>query len=394
MITIPDTGRSGDSGDPASDHAEMLWEYNTALFDSATIHRFAEQYQRILKAVVQAPDTPLSQLPLITEEERHTILVEWNDTWVSYPRESSIPELFGNQVARAPDAVAVAAEGRELTYGELDERARQVARSLRALDVGPDVPVGVCFDRSLEAIISSLAVLMAGGAYVPLDACYPRQRLSYMIRDTAMPILLCQEDLRGRLPEAPARVVTLPELEGESLPGSHTRDPAAPAPEDLAYIVYTSGSTGEPKGVCVTHRNVVGLVANVEYVQLDDQEVVLQLATTTFDAATFEIWGPLLNGGRVVLPPPGLLSLQEIGTVIQDQGVTTPVHDHSPVSPDGGREPPGIPRCTPAPDRRRGAFARPHQESPGGSPGVSGHRLLRPHRDHHLCQLSPPELSG
>ncbi|HSF42757.1 MAG TPA: amino acid adenylation domain-containing protein, partial [Thermoanaerobaculia bacterium] len=237
-----------------------------------------------------------------------------------YPREATIHGLFAEQARLTPEAVAVVFGDETLTYAELHARAGCLAARLAALGVGPDVPVGLCAERSLDLIVAILGILEAGGAYVPLDPNYPADRLAFMLEDVAAPVLVVQERLLGLLPPSDARVVLLESLGS----GAEEAVPAPPAdPENLAYVLYTSGSTGQPKGVAVTHRNVVRLVKETDYARFGPDEVFLQLAPVSFDASTLEIWGPLLNGGRLVVFPPGPPSLPELGRALERHGVTT-----------------------------------------------------------------------
>jgi non-ribosomal peptide synthetase component F len=274
-------------------------EYSTDLCDVATIMRMLGHFETLLRGIAADPGRKLSTLPLMSAPERRQILVEWNNTRRDYPADPCIHGLFEAQAARTPNAVALEYEDESLTYGELDRRANQLARHLRALGVGVEVPVGICLDRSPEMIVGLLGILKAGGAYVPLDPSYPKQRLAFMLGDTRAPVLLTRRRLLAALPDHGARVVA---LDGE-WPTIRRQSEDAPvkqgAPENLAYVMYTSGSTGQPKGVSVPHRAVVRLVKNIDCARLNADEVFLQLAPLSFDASTFEIWGSLLNGARL-----------------------------------------------------------------------------------------------
>ncbi|MFP2930911.1 amino acid adenylation domain-containing protein, partial [Pyxidicoccus sp. 3LG] len=254
------------------------------------------------------------------EAEQHRLLVEWNATATDYPREATVPALFAAQAARTPEAVAVEYEGSRLTYRELDRRANALAHHLRAQGVRTRTPVGLCVERSLELVVAVLGILKAGGAYVPLDPSYPRERLALLLEDTGAPVVLASPGLLSRLPEGP-RVVP---LDAEQVTAEREDAPHSGATAgDLAYVLYTSGSTGRPKGVGVPHRAVVRLVMGTDYVKLGPDEVFLQLAPLAFDASTFELWGCLLHGGRLVVFPPHLPSLEELGQVLRRERVTT-----------------------------------------------------------------------
>ncbi|MFL6195586.1 MAG: non-ribosomal peptide synthase/polyketide synthase [Thermoanaerobaculia bacterium] len=298
-------------------------EYSTDLFDAATIRRMLDHLGVLLAGIVANPEARLSELPLLTEGECQQILGEWQGTRTDYPREATIHGLFAEVARRTPDAVAVVFGEESLTYAALDARAERLASRLRALGIGPEVPVGLCAERSPELIVALLGILKAGGAYVPLDPGFPAERLAFMIEDTGAPVVVAQERLAGALPAGAAdRVVLLEELEAPDAPASSRPTPAMNA-ANLAYLMFTSGSTGRPKGVAVTHRNVVRLVRGTGYARFGPEEVFLQFGPVAFDASTWEIWGPLLNGGRLALMPPGTPSLADLGRSIERYGVTS-----------------------------------------------------------------------
>ncbi|HTG35649.1 MAG TPA: non-ribosomal peptide synthase/polyketide synthase [Thermoanaerobaculia bacterium] len=299
------------------------WEYDRDLFDPATVARIAERFAILLAGVAADPAARLADLPLLSGAERHQAIVEWNDVASFFPRDRTLGELFAAQAARTPDATAVVCRGESLTYAALDARADRLARRLRRLGIGPEVPVGLCADRSLDLIAALVAIVKAGGAYVPLDPAYPGERLAYMLESSGAPLVLAEEGTRSALPACSARVLLLEELrDGEE---SDVPDPPAPraVPESLAYILYTSGSTGRPKGVAVCHRSVARLVRETNYARLDAGETFLQLAPLAFDPSTLEIWGALLNGGRLVLFPERLPLPEDLEATIRTEGVTT-----------------------------------------------------------------------
>ena len=298
-------------------------EYDTDLFDARTILRVLEHFRILLAGIAAEPDLPLSDLPLMHEGERRRLLVEWNDTRTDYPGEACIHKLFEDQAERTPAAVAAVLADEQLTYGELNRKANQLAHYLRARGVGPDVLVGVCFERSLAMIVGLLGILKAGGAYVPLDPAYPRERLDFIRQDTRTPVLLTQAPLAGDLPEHDTRVVRL-DLEWETIARESGDNPInTVTAANLAYIDYTSGSTGKPKGVAVTHRSVVRLLFGVDYVRLDAAATLLHLSPISFDASTFEVWGALLRGGRCALYPDRIPTVKELGRAIEKHGVDT-----------------------------------------------------------------------
>lgn len=299
-------------------------EYNSDLFDGATVARMLGHWRTLLEGIVAHPDRRVSELPLLDEPERRRLLVEWNATATDYPREKTIPQLFEEQVEQTPDALALIFDEQRLTYRELNARANQLAHQLRALGAGPESLVGVCMERSVELVVGLLAILKAGGAYVSLDPTYPKERLALMLADAGPHVILTQTQLTACLPEQPARLVCLgaePQAASNTTPAPNPAGGATP--ESLAYVSFTSGSTGRPKGVCVPHRGVVRLVRGTNYAHLAADEVFLQLAPVAFDASTLEIWGALLNGARLVMFPPQAPTLGEIGEAIQRHGVTT-----------------------------------------------------------------------
>ena len=294
--------------------------YNTDLFDEATARRLIGHYFTLLEGIVADPDGRVGELPLLTEPERRQLLIDWNDTATDYPRDQCIHELFEDQASQRPDSIALVCGEQALTYRELNDRADRLACQLREQGVRPDTLVGLCVERSIEMIVGMLGILKAGGAYVPLDPNYPPERLAFLREDSQTQLVLRRDDL---LPSASSRAaIRLCRADEDSSEETSFDGNQTLSPDGLAYVMYTSGSTGEPKGVCVTHRGVVRLVKNTNYVRLSSSDRFLQCASPSFDAATFEIWGCLLNGGRLVLPPPGALSLDELGCLVRKQGIT------------------------------------------------------------------------
>ncbi|MES1243430.1 MAG: amino acid adenylation domain-containing protein [Acidobacteriota bacterium] len=275
------------------------FEYDAGLFDDPTMARLVQAFERLLAGAAEDPDGRIMDLPLLGAEQRQQILVEWNAAATRFPRRSSLPELFAAVARERPGTVAVEFGGTRMTYAELELRSGQLARRLAALGVGPEVPVGLCVERSADLVIGMLAILKAGGFYVPLDPSYPEERLSFMIGETELGVIVVQDALAELLPPHGAALLGV-DPGSEEIPGESFAGAAGADAEGLAYVMYTSGSTGRPKGVAVTHRAIARLILETDYVRLGPESRVAQAANASFDAATFEIWGPLLTGGCVV----------------------------------------------------------------------------------------------
>jgi amino acid adenylation domain-containing protein len=281
------------------------WEYGTALFDRPTIQRLAEHFRTLLADALARPDTRLSELALLSAAERHQLRAEHNPARPDTYPVASLPGLFARQAARSPEAVAVSGEGRSLTYRELQDRAAQLARHLRAMGVVPDSLVGLCAERSPELVVGILGILEAGGAYLPLDPDYPAQRLDFMVRDAGAAVLLTQRRWASRLPALPgARVLILEDALETPAPTGVAERPVEVLPDHLAYVIYTSGSTGTPKGVQVTHAGVTRLFSATDAgFGFGAADVWTLFHSYAFDFSVWEIWGALLHGGRLVVVP-------------------------------------------------------------------------------------------
>jgi amino acid adenylation domain-containing protein len=277
--------------------------FNTDLFNGSTIERMAGHYLKILEGIVADPDQRLSELPLLTDAERHQLLVEWNDTTTEYARDKCIHELFEEQTERTPDAIAVVFEGQQLTYRELNNKANQLAHYLRKQGVGPEVLVGICVERSLEMIIGILGILKAGGAYLPLDPTYPKERLSFMISDAQAPILLTQRRVLEMLPAHNAVLICLDtDWAGVIAKESQDNTISCVRADNLAYVIYTSGSTGNPKGVAIEHHSPLNLVNwSGEIYSPAELRGVLASTSICFDLSVFELFATLCNGGMLIL---------------------------------------------------------------------------------------------
>ncbi len=259
----------------------------------------------------------------ISDQDRQRLLVEWNSTDVFDRRDACVHQLFEEQARERPTAVAVASATGNLTYDELDTRANRLANHLRGRGVGPDVRVGLCLERTLDSIVAVLGILKAGGAYLPIDPHYPRERIDFMLKDASVGVVVTQSSLRDFLGQSAPSLV-LVDRDAGSIGSESKQAPSIEVGADrLAYVMYTSGSTGTPKGVEVVHRAINRLVRKVSYVHLGPDQVLLHAAPLAFDASTFEIWGALLLGGKVVLHPEAVPTARGLRDCIERYGVTT-----------------------------------------------------------------------
>ncbi|NEP13292.1 MAG: amino acid adenylation domain-containing protein [Symploca sp. SIO2C1] len=280
----------------------LLTEYNTDLFDATTIKRMSGHLSTLLEEIVTNPNQTIAELPLLTESERHQLLVEWNNTQADYPQDKCIHQLFEEQVARTPDAVAVVFEEEKLTYHELNRQANQLAHYLQTLGVGPEVLVGICVERSLEMVVGLLGILKAGGAYVPLDPDYPTERIAYMLEDSSVPVLLTQSRLLEQLSSSVGKLVLL-DSDWDIIASFSQENPVKGVKAgNLAYVIYTSGSTGKPKGVLIPHSGLVNLVSwHPRDFAISSSDRSTQLAGTAFDASVWELWPYLTAGSTIYL---------------------------------------------------------------------------------------------
>ena len=277
-------------------------DYNTDLFNNETIERWLGHFQTLLQAVINDPQQNLRELPLLSPAQRQQLLVDWNNTKTDYPQDQCIHQLFEAQVERTPDAIAVVFETQQLTYTELNCRANQLAHYLQSLGVGPEVLVGILVERSLEMIVGLLGILKAGGAYVPLDPDYPIERISFMLKDAAVKVLLTQQQLIDKLPEHQAQLFCL-DANWTFISESSTLNLInTVTSENLAYVIYTSGSTGLPKGVQIPHSGVTNFLYSMKQkLGLTAKDILLAVTTICFDIAALEFYLPLLVGSQVVL---------------------------------------------------------------------------------------------
>lgn len=299
------------------------FEYNTDLFNAATIIRMARHFQTIVEGILAYPERRLSDLPLLTQDERQNLLQEWNSTQTDYLKDICVYHLFEAQVEQFPDAIAVVFESQQLTYQELNNRANQLAHYLRRLGVKPDIPVGICVERSLEMIVGLLGILKAGGAYLPLDPTYPKERLAFMVEDSQPPVLLTQNHLVAKLPLAKTQVICL-DTDWEVIADNSDENLLTTVlNENLAYVIYTSGSTGQPKGVLISHQAIANHCCMIQkYYELDCKDRVLQFATFNFDVSLEQILPTLICGATLVVRDINLWGTTEFHQKLLDYGIT------------------------------------------------------------------------
>ncbi|MEU5402893.1 amino acid adenylation domain-containing protein [Streptomyces sp. NPDC005963] len=307
--------------------------YRTDLWDAATVARLAGHWQRVLGAAVADPRTPIDRLALLTPEEHHQVLTEWNDRGTAVPAAGTLADAIAAQVARTPDAIALVHRGGQLSFADLDRRANRLAHLLRTFGAGPDTLVGVCLDQGLDQAVSLLAVLKSGAAYVPLDPEQPRERLRHMLTDSQPVVLLSTGAHRGLLAGSAAPVLLLEEAEADLATAPDTPPDGGAGPDHLAYVIYTSGSTGTPKGVAVQHRQVLVYLAGVRQrfaeAGLPDGARYLLLQSLAFDFGLTTLYLSLTTGGRLHLLA-ARTSGPEVAAHLADEGIDcvklTPSH--------------------------------------------------------------------
>jgi amino acid adenylation domain-containing protein len=308
-------------GMEADEKLHFTFEYCTELFGAGTIERFVGYFKRIASLVVEEPGKRIFEIELVSEKEKRQILFDFNDTAAEYPGDMTIGGLFAREAGRIPASISVINEDRHLTYRELDAKTDRLARTLRLKGVKPAGIVGIMTERSVEMVVGILGILKAGGAYLPIDHGYPADRKNYMLADSGAEILLTDCRDSGEFAVQPI-LLDDPAIYSRELAVDFEKNAKF---NSLAYVIYTSGSTGRPKAVMVEHRNVVRLVKEQRYVELRDNERILQTGALEFDASTFEVWGALLNGLRLylvskdkIIAPEGLkgiISKYRIGTI-------------------------------------------------------------------------------
>jgi len=289
-------------------------EYSTDLFDRDRIERMAGHYRTLLEASVADPDQSIATLPILTEAERHQILVEWNDTAADYPKDKCIHHLLEEQVERTPDAIALEFEEQRVTYRELNQRANQLAHYLMTLGIGPEKLVGICAERSIEMVVGVLGILKAGGGYVPLDPAYPKERLWFMLKDSQVSVLLTEQKLvegRWKIEDGdplcsifdPGLEIVSLDRDAQEIKHQSSNNPCPNIrPQHLAYVIYTSGSTGQPKGVVMSHRSLQNLITwQLKSLATNPTARVLQFSSLNFDVSFQEIFSTWCSGGTLVL---------------------------------------------------------------------------------------------
>ncbi|KST68530.1 non-ribosomal peptide synthetase [Mastigocoleus testarum] len=296
-----------------------VFRYRTDLFDETTIARMADNFHTLLEGIIINPEQDIASLPLLSEFERYYSLGEWNNNLVNYPCDRCIHELFADRVKEKPNAIALSFKDQQLTYQELNFRANKLARYLQRLGVRPEVRVGICVERSLEMVVGLLGILKAGGAYVALDSAYPQERLNFMVSDSQISVLLTQEKLVESLTDPDSSTGCLEVVDSQAVDlqvvcldkdwevisqESETNLINSATSENLAYVVYTSGSTGTSKGIAIAHRSLINAYwAWKDSYQLDSLTSHLQMASFSFDVFSGDLIRALCSGGKLVLCP-------------------------------------------------------------------------------------------
>ncbi|MEJ2636842.1 MAG: amino acid adenylation domain-containing protein [Calditrichia bacterium] len=307
-----------------SDTLTLRIVYDSGQYDASTINRVLDHLRVLLMEFVEKPGKQISHLSLMTEGESEQILIGWNSTATQDFEDTCIHHMFERQVDRRPEAVALYEENRLISYGELNNCSNQLAGYLQDLGVGPETLVGICMERSIEAIIGILGTLKAGGAYLPVDLDNPPDRLNYIFQDAGFKVLLTRQDFLGKLPEFEGPAVCI-DSDKEVLSNYPTANPRSHVmPENLAYVIYTSGSTGKPKGTLLQHQGVWNLAKAMKRDdELDSAAVVLQFFSLGFDGSVADIFGALLNGSSLYLPKQTkVLSPDDWTKIIRDFGIT------------------------------------------------------------------------
>ncbi|HET8891758.1 MAG TPA: amino acid adenylation domain-containing protein, partial [Candidatus Angelobacter sp.] len=310
---------------------DLRLTYDPALYRQETAQHFLSRYRTLLKEISKAPDLLIREYSIVTEQEKQRLLVEYAGTHTNYPKDKCIHDLFVRQALMNPGKTAIVFGKQELSYQELYDKSRDLALYLQSTGVKSESVVGLCIERSVDMIVGLLGILQAGGAYMPLDPDYPEDRLAYMLQESRAAFVLTQKKLLDKLTPLVApdvRLIALdqrwPEIT-ECAAGLRQKNVTLQQesnPRQLAYVTFTSGSTGKPKGVMVEHQSVNRLVVNTNYIQIAEDDVFLLMSSLSFDAATFEIWGPLANGSKLVIAPHGLSAISQIRQLVKEHRIS------------------------------------------------------------------------
>lgn len=305
---------------PVGETTDIRFHFDSGRHRIDRIRFLIDHLVNLLENVIAEPEIAIDQINLLSPDEARAVTEIWSRNETGYPRERTVGELFDEQVRQHPDTIALTTEAEQLTYSELSDRSARLAVALANKGTVSGQRIGICLERSPEMIVGMLAILRCGAVYVPIDPEYPAERMSFMAEDAEVAGVLTSQSCHSRLRHAGIDAWRTEDLLGES---NLAAEPPAVAATEPACLMYTSGTTGQPNGSLVSHRGIVRLVKNTDYASFDSDHVFLQLASISFDAATFEVWGPLLNGGRLVLMPPGPTSVADIGAAIRTYRVTT-----------------------------------------------------------------------
>ncbi|HEY9806262.1 MAG TPA: AMP-binding protein, partial [Candidatus Obscuribacterales bacterium] len=297
-------------------------DYSTELFEAGTIERMAIQLETLLEGAMADPDQRVNEIEILTKEEQQQLLVEWSGTQMDYSGKWSVLQLFEAQAEKQPEAPAVVYEGENLSYGELNRRANQLAHFLREHGVQPEARVGICFERSLEMVVGILGIMKAGGAYVPLDPGYPPERLNYMVKDARLKVLLTQEKMREQFQEHGLELVFIDKDWDDVARYSQLSLGPIAGPDNLVYLIYTPGSTGKPKGVAVTHSNLLhSTLARWSTFEAPLQRYLF-LSSIAFDGLPGGLFWALAQGGSLHLPKQGAYSIPALVQQIAQSEIT------------------------------------------------------------------------